>query len=162
MRSIPLHPPAHDPRAPHARVQSGDVASAKDAFLDRLRELGAADDVVASVDANWDDPEWVERPLVVAMADDDLRAELAAIEREYHEGTTTEEEDALAERAAVEADAAAVIDEHHATVAAWVRDDPAPPARAVAMEHLEAQREHPRPSVLEACAEIIAEAEAGE
>lgn len=141
---------------------AGEVQTSKAAFLERLRQLGAAHDVVASVDENWDDPEWVERDQVVALADEALRAELDAIEREYHEGTHTEEEDAALARSAVEAAADAIMDEHHATVIAWVRDDDDPPLRAAAVEHREAQREHPRPSVLEACAEVIAAAEAGE
>lgn len=146
---------SYNPKAPHRRVQLASVVSQRDAFAERLRQLGAADDVVASVLENWDDPDWVERDQVVSLSDDALRAELEAIEREYHEGTHDEADDAAAARSEVEQQAEGIIDEPWQVVVAWVRDDTDPPARASAIEVLEAQRPKPRPSVLDACSEAI-------
>ena len=102
--TLPRKP--YNPKAPHRRVQTGDVQSQRDAFVQRLTILGAAPDVIDAVRENWDDPEWVERDQVVAMDDTALRAELDGIEREYHEGTHTEEEDEIAARLALEQAAA--------------------------------------------------------
>lgn len=150
---------SYNPKAPHRRVATGDVTSPREAFAARLRILGAADDVVESVLDNWDDPEWTQRDAVVALPDDALRAELEAIEREYHEGTHTEEEDADRERTELEAAAAEILHESVPVVRSWLDADEQPPARAYAVEALEAQRSEPRKGVLDACAKVIAEAE---
>lgn len=157
MTQLPRKP--YNPKAPHRRVQTHDVTSAKDAFVERLRILGAAPDVLATVTENWDDPEWVERDDVMALGDEALRAELAAIETEYHEGTVTEEEDELAARQALEAQAAEMLPEPVPVVTRWVESDPEPPARAYAVEALEAQAAKPRTTLLAAVAVIIAEHE---
>lgn len=149
----------YNPKAPHRRVSAGDVTSQRDAFVHRLTILGAAPDVLEAVVDNWDDPEWVERDTVVAMDDAALTAELAGIEREYHEGTHTEDEDAAAARAALDAAAAEVIHESVPVVNAWVDDDQDPPARAFAVEAAEATRAEPRKGVLDHVAKVIAAAE---
>ena len=152
---------AHDPFAPHATVPITDVVDQRTAFVDRLRELGAAPDVVQSVHDNWHDPEWHERDAVVAMDDEALRAELAAIEREYADHTTddTEQDE---QRQALETAAAEIMAEPAPVVIAWVEADAQPPARATAIEALEAQRPRPRSTVLAACAAALEAAEGGE
>ena len=154
--------PDHNPKAPWRTVDVGAVESDRDSFLARLAQLGAADDVVESVRVNWDDPEWIERDQVVALPDDALRAELAAIEREYHEGTHTEEDDAAAELVAFDAAASEILGENVAVVVAWVHDDQQPPKRAQTIEALESQRAKPRTTLLDACAAVITAAEHGE
>jgi hypothetical protein len=150
----------YNPKAPHRRVPSGDVQSQRDAFVHRLTILGAAPDVLEAVRDNWNDPEWVERDQVVAMDDVALAAELAGIEREYHEGTHTEEEDDdLAARLALEQAAAEQLHETVPVVNNWVDDDDDPPARAFAVEAAEAARPEPRKGILDHAAKVIAAAE---
>lgn len=155
--TLPRKP--YNPKAPHRRVQTGDVQSQRDAFVQRLTILGAAPDVIDAVRENWDDPEWVERDQVVAMDDTALRAELDGIEREYHEGTHTEEEDEIAARLALEQAAAEQVHESVPIVNAWVDADDDPPARAFAIDAAEAARPEPRKGVLDHVAKVIAAAE---
>ena len=155
--TLPRKP--YNPKAPHRRVSAGDVTSQREAFVHRLQILGAEPDVLDAVRENWDDPEWVERDTVVAMDDAALAAELAGIEREYHEGTHTEEEDAVAAREALHAAAAEIIHESVPVVKAWVDDDTEPPARAYAVEAAEATRPEPRKGVLDHVAKVISDAE---
>lgn len=145
----------HDPFAPHYSVPLTEVEPARESFVERLRQLGAEPDVLESVAANWDDPEWTERDQVVALSDEALRAELAAIEAEHAEHTTTEDEAAEQQRLALEQAAAEIVHENAAVVIAWVNDDDQPPARANAIEALEAKATRPRKTVLEACAAAI-------
>jgi hypothetical protein len=149
----------YNPKAPHRRVQTGDVTSQRDAFVQRLTILGAAPDVLEAVRDNWDDPEWVERDQVVAMDDVALAAELAGIEQEYHDGTHTEEEDDMAARLALEQAAAEILHETVPVVNDWVDGDDAPPARAFAVEAAEAARPEPRKGILDHAAKVIAAAE---
>lgn len=150
----------HNPKAPKVRRTMTDVQSPRDQFLDRLRQLGAAADVVDAVRDNWDDPEWDNRDHVVALSDEALRLELAAIEREHYEGTHTEDEEADELRQALEAKAAEILPEPVQVVTLWVDEDPEPPARAVAVEALEARARRPRKGVLAHVAAVIAEHDA--
>lgn len=158
--TLPRKP--YNPKAPHRRVPTGDVTSQRDAFVNRLAILGAAPDVLEAVRDNWDDPEWVERDSVVALGDEALRAELVAIEQEYHEGTHTEEEDDAAARAALEQAAAEILHESVPVIVEWIKADPDTPARAFAIEAAEAAQGSPRTTLLDACAKVIADAEGGD
>lgn len=154
-----LHRPAHNPKAPHARRGMDEIQPTMEAFLERLQQLGAEPDVLEAVRQHWDDPEWDtdERAMLMAMSDTALAGELASIEREHYEGTTTPEEEAA--ELALAARVAGMLPEPTAVVVDWLRreDDV---ALAVAVEAAEAQRPRPRPEVLAAAAEIIAAAEA--
>lgn len=74
-----------------------------DAFITRLRRLGATPDEVGAVREGWDlfDEDWTpdRRREFVRQSDDELRAALADVRDEYELGTTTEEEARAAERA---------------------------------------------------------------
>lgn len=154
-----LDRPLHNPKAPHARRFMSEVQSDLEAFLERLQQLGAEQDVLEAVRSHWDDPEWDqgERALVMAMSDTALAGELTSIEREHYEGTTTPEEEA------VQAELAAMVDgmlpEPAPVVIDWLRREN-DPVLATAVEAAEARQRRPRTTVLAAAAEIIAAAEA--
>lgn len=146
--------PSHNPKAPHVRRQIHEVEPTMEAFVDRLRRLGAADDVVAEVVAHWNDPDWDadERAMVMGLSDESLRAELAGIEREYREHTSTPEEDA--ERLAVEREAAEILPEPVGVVCSWMQRENIV-ARAIAVEALESKRPRPRKTIMDLAAAII-------
>ena len=96
-----------NPKAPWPRHTDPrrDMQTGVDAFARRLELLGAAPDVVATMRANWDDPDWplAERERLLGLSDVSLRAELEAIEAEYRHGTLTVEDEAALAAAALEA-----------------------------------------------------------
>lgn len=115
-----------NPKAPWPRRTDpgSDRQDPRTAFGDRLRLLGAADDVVDEVLKAWDDPDWDDRDQWVAASDETLRAELVAIEKEYRQGTQTPEEEAMARYLAVYAEAEGIVAENIDVVTGWVGDDP--------------------------------------
>lgn len=143
----------HNPKAPWPRSTPGrqDRQHPRDAFANRLRQLGAADDIVADVIAAWDDPAWDNRDEVVAYSDEALAAELREIEAEFRNGTRTPEEDEADEHERVVAEAEALSGANVDDVNAWV-DEAAPGTKALrawAVMRLEHEREKPRKGVLE-------------
>jgi hypothetical protein len=155
----------HNPKAPWPRRTSpvADVQDPKQAFADRVRRLGGADDVVQMVLDSWDDPDWTDRDQVVSLSDEALAAELAEIEREHYRHTHDEEEEA-AERAAARLAALVAqavdgtVDEALATLAEH-DNDPELAAAILAAEHL---AEKPRKTLVEPLTEIIEAATAPE
>lgn len=160
----------HNPKTPWpARSrQAPDRQHPRDAFVDRLRRLGAADDVLDAVANGWDDLEWEDRDEWVAMSDEALAAELASIEREHWEGTHDEDDEAAEQLAALLAQAEVIVAEVVAVVTAWVDGDPeagddtshdAVWARAWAVDQAERLRaDGPRKGVLGHVAEVLEEA----
>lgn len=104
-----------------------------DAFIARLRRLGATADEVASVREGWDDfdEDWTpdRRREFIRQSDDELRAALADVRDEYELGTTTEDEARAAERAdRLDAALGAAHEQMGRTVGElieWVGDDDA-------------------------------------
>ena len=68
----------------------------REAFLDRLRKLGASPDELRAVAESWDDPDGWEIPKaqLLALPDTQLRALIVGARDEYRMHTTTEEDDA--------------------------------------------------------------------
>lgn len=149
---------SHNPKAPWPRRHDPqpDRQHPRDAFANRLRLLGAADDVVADVVAQWDDDTWSDedRAALVAMSDEALRAELDSIEREHYEGTHTEDEEAAERYAAAVALAEQVIGENVRTVIEWVDAEEVTDLpevrllRALAVLELEQASEKPRTTLI--------------
>ena len=140
-----------NPKAPWPRHTDPrrDMQTGVDAFARRLELLGAAPDVVATMRANWDDPEWplAERERLLGLSDVSLRAELEAIEAEYRHGTLTVEDEAALAAAALEAAAGEVIAEAVPVVLEWVAGDPSRAAAALAVE---TARDRPRSTLVAA------------
>lgn len=128
-------------------------------FVNRLRLLGATDDEITDTRLAFEDPstEW-EQPIEVlaGLTDARLAAMLSEIRREYHEGTTTVEDDeaaALAKRDTVaRAEVEGVLDYTVPEVVEWVGDDPR--LAALVIEH-ESKREKPRTTLLSAMEHVV-------
>jgi hypothetical protein len=156
---VTLHRPGYNPKAPHARRTTDEVQSTLDSFVERLQQLGAEPDVIEAVRSHWDDEDWdeAERSMLLAVSDTVLAGELASIDREHYEGTTTPEEEAAELAMAARVDG--MLPEPAPVVIDWLhRENDV--ALATAVEAAEAQQRRPRSTVLAAAAEIIAAAEA--
>jgi len=142
----------HNPKAPWPRrtPPAPQTQHPRDAFAERLRQLGAPPDLVDGTVASWDDPEWAERDEIVGLSDEALRAEIVAIVREHHEGTHTEEEDELAHHRVLVAQAREVVGAVIHDVMEWVNEHPTQAkARAAAAAEAEAEQANPRSTLLE-------------
>ena len=142
----------HNPKMPWPRRTPAPALTEhpRDAFADRLRRLGAPDDLVEQTREAWDDPEWQNRDDIVGLSDDALRAEIVEIVREHHEGTHTEDEDAEALHQVLLAQAREVIRAPIHEVIAWVVEHPTKQAgRAAAVAEAEGEEAKPRTTLLE-------------
>lgn len=86
-----------NPYAPRGPVKvATESVSELDAFLDRLRRLGADDEAIDEVREHWDDfdESWTPetRRELARKNDSELRRAILAIDEEYDASTLTEEE----------------------------------------------------------------------
>lgn len=150
----------HNPKSPWPRrtQPAPQTQSARDVFAERLRQLGAPADLVEQTLASWNDPEWQDRDEIVGLSDVALAAEIAAIVREHHEGTHTEEEDELARHRVLVAQATEVIQGVIHDVMEWVNEHPGKAkARAAAAAEAESEQERPRSTLLELLERVTSE-----
>lgn len=147
---------ARTPRAEAA--PTGEVAAPLDQYLTRLRRLGATPDELETARVGWDllDEDWTEdrRRFLSTASDTVLLGELLKARTEYHQATTTEEEDRVDDLLNMEGRArAAAMDVVTGTVAdvlEWLRavtGDEAD-ARAYAVKAAEEGSGNPRKGVL--------------
>lgn len=139
--------PRHNPKAPFRRTgPAPKPGSVLEQFVDRLRLLGADDEILDGVRQAWGDPTWTNRDQIVGLNDAALRREIEAIFTEYEFHTTDPDGDLD------EGGTGSVPDGTVAEVLGWVDGDP---GRAAIARDAEQARDKPRAGVMTILASIL-------
>lgn len=142
-----------NPKAPKSRRPLNDAGDLRAEFAHRLELAGAASDVIVAAMRAWDE-EPAYRDDVALLTGDELAREVASVEDDWSRGHDDGADEAAR---AVLAEAEQVCEGEENDVLTWIEADPTTPARALAVELVEATGQR-RPLVLEWCETVTADA----